>query len=71
MNKHAILSLYIDSAAFDSHKQRWENDFICKENILVSVYKYFAATLNEKFMGEQVIHVIPCCTLCNGQYITC
>jgi len=51
MNKQAILSLYIDSAAFDSHKQRWEEDFICKENILISVYKYFTATWKEKFFG--------------------
>ena len=26
MNRQAILSLYIDSAVFDSYKQRWEKD---------------------------------------------
>jgi len=51
MNKQAMLSLYIDSAVFDSYKQRWKKDFICKENILISVCKYFTATWKEKFWG--------------------
>jgi len=66
MNKQAIFILYIDPAVFDSHKQRWEKDFICKENILISVCEYFTATWKEKFfVGARN----PCNTfLCSMQW---